>query len=491
MSARLRSWCGTGALFGCLLLGACTLEPDYRRPALPVSDAYPSGIEYATVAPADTAGAARAPAADLGWREFLRDARLQRLVELALQNNRDLRVAVLNIASARAQYEITRASLLPTLGLNAAAERGRGALGQLAFGANASTALAAYASASWEIDLFGRNRSLSHAAMDQYLATAQARKAAQLLLVAEVANQYLSVLAASQALDVTADALRIAQDSLRLTQLQFDNGTGSELNLREAQSVFEQARAQLAAEQRAHAQAQNALVLLIGAPLPDDLPAQGRLGEEQFLTDIPEGLPSMLLDRRPDIAQAEAQLQAANANIGAARASFFPSISLTGTAGSVSPVLGRLFQAGSSTWGGAATAALPLYSGGQTWAGLQQAKTQRDIAVAQYEKTVQSAFRDVADDLTARATYEDQAAALEREVQAQQRRLALAQLRFKAGVDSYLTLLVAQTDLNNAQLARIAVNLARLNNLVGLYKDLGGGWIEHSGERPRAVDAAP
>jgi len=475
-----------------VLLGACTLEPAYQRPAPPVAPAYPDGPAYHAASGADAQAGTPAPAASaLGWRDFLRDARLQRLVELALANNRDLRIAVLNIASARAQYEITRASLFPVLNLDAAADRGRGVLGQLAFNPSTGNVLAVYPSASWELDLFGRNRSLSHAAMDQYLATAQARKAAQMLLVAEVANQYLGLLAADEALEVSADSRRIAEESFRLTQLQFDNGTGSELALRAAEGALEQARAQYAAEQRARAQAQNALVLLVGAPLPEDLPAGARLGEQDFLADIPAGLPSELLERRPDVAQAEEALRAANADIGAARANFFPSISLSGSAGLVSPVLSRLFSAGNNSWGVSTSAALPLFKGGFNVATLAQSKAQRDIAVAQYEKAVQTAFREVADGLAARATYEDQLQALQREVRAQQRRLELAQLRFKAGVDSYLSLLIAQSDLNNAQLARVSITLERLGNLVTLYKDLGGGWIERSGQAARAADAAP
>jgi multidrug efflux system outer membrane protein len=357
-------------------------------------------------------------------------------------------------------------------------------------GGPVTNAYAAYASVNWELDLFGKVRSLEHAALEQYLASVQARKAAHMLLVAEVATQYLSLIGADEALAVTADSLKIAEESYRLTKLQFSAGTGSELDLREAQGVLEQARAQLAAEQRARAQAENALVLIVGSPLPADLPAGKGLGEQEFLTDIPAGLPSDLLARRPDIAQAEDLLIAANANIGAARAAFFPSISLTAAAGSVSPMLNKLFGAGTGAWGFEPAASLPIFTGGLNTANLEQVKTQRAIALAQYEKSIQVAFREVADDLSARATYEDQLDALEHQVQAQQRRLVLAQLRYKTGVDSYLTLLVAQNDLNNAQLARVSASLGRLINLVALYQDLGGGWLEHLGDRA-PVDSPP
>lgn len=251
------------------LLGACTLEPEYHRPALPVASAYPDGPEYtSTVNPKIGKTNSGPAAADVGWRDFLHDARLQRLVEMALKNNRDLRIAILNVESTRAQYGIQRAELFPTLGLNGAAARGRGSFSLFEQGTTVSNAYAAYASVSWELDFFGRVRSLEKAALDQYLASAQARKSTEILLVAEVSNQYLTLVAADEALTVTDESLRVAEESFRLTKLQFDTGTGSELDLREAEGALEQARAQRAAERRARAQAENALVLLVGAPLP-------------------------------------------------------------------------------------------------------------------------------------------------------------------------------------------------------------------------------
>lgn len=473
---------------------ACSLEPSYHRPDLPVAGAYPSGKGYAPERTPETPLDARPPtsvrsAADLGWRDFLEDARLQRLVELALQNNRDLRIAILNVESSRAQYAAQRAALFPTIDLNGVAARGRGSLTLLEPGKTVGTSLAAYASISWELDFFGRVRSLTKAALEQYFASAEARKSAQLLLVAEVANQYFTVIAADEALKVTDESLTIAREAYRLTKLQFDTGTGSELDLREAEGSFEQAQAQLASERRARAQAENALVLLVGSPLPEALPEGLDLGGQHLLRDIPAGLPSDLLARRPDIVAAEDQLLASNANIGAARAAFFPSFSLTGAAGSVSPVIGHLFQGGSTAWGVSPTGLLPLFTGGLNTANLDQAKTQREIAVAQYEKTIQTAFREVADGLTARATYEDEVESLNRLVAAQRRRLQLAELRYKTGVDSYLTLLNAQTDLNNAELSRVTSSLDRLTNLVTLYQDLGGGWIEHQGDTERPSDS--
>jgi outer membrane protein, multidrug efflux system len=473
------------------LLGACTLIPDYHRPALPVAGTYPDGPEYtSTVNPATGKSGAGPVAAELGWRDFLHDARLQRLVEMALQNNRDLRVAILNVESTRAQYRIQRAALFPTVAATGTAARGRGDITMLEPGTAVQGAYAAYLSVSWELDIFGMIRSLEKAALEQFLASAQARKAAEMLLVSEVANQYLTLVAADEALKVTDESLTIAEESFRLTKLQFETGTGSELELREAEGALETARAQRAAQRRARAQAENALVLLMGAPLPADLPPGLQLNAQEIFSDIPAGLPSELLVRRPDIVQAEDLLRSANANIGAARPAFFPNISLTAAAGSISPAFSNLFHSGTGSWGIQPTGVLPIFTGGLNTANLEKAKVQRDIAVAQYEKTIQTAFREVADGLAARVTYEDQVAAVNRLVAAQQRRYELAQLRFKTGVDSYLTLLIAQNDLNTAKLARVTTSLDRLTSLITLYKDLGGGWLERQGETPRNAEAS-
>jgi multidrug efflux system outer membrane protein len=483
------------------LLTACTLAPDYRRPDAPIPGSYPgvvtavptrSGVlDAAPAAPVAVPVATPVAAAQLGWREFLHDARLQHLIALALQNNRDLRVAVLNIASARAQYGIERAALFPTLSATASAGRGRGSLSTYEPGASPGNIYSAYLSASWEIDLFGRVRSLEKAALEQYLATEQSRKATQLLLVAEVANQYLTLLAADESLAVTDSTLAVADDTYRLTKLKFDTGTGSELDLREAEGALEQARAQRAAQQRTRAQAQNALQLLVGTELPADLPAGMGLEDQNIASDIPPGLPSELIERRPDIVAAEDQLIAANANIGAARAAFFPTVSLTGAAGVISPVLHDLFQSGNRAWSVSPSASVPLFNGGLNFANLDYAKAQRDIAVANYEKSIQTAFREVADGLVARATYDAQVESLNRLVAAQQRRLVLSKLRYETGVDSYLTLLTAQTDLNTARLSRVSASLDRLSNLVTLYQSLGGGWEENRGQAPTVGEANP
>ncbi len=472
-----------------LLASGCTMEPRYVRPEAPVAAAFPyDGTQAAQ--PQGTRSAQGAAAADIGWRDFFADARLQRLVDIALKNNRDLRVSVLNVEAARAQYGITRAQLFPTLDAAASGTRQSLPTDLSTSGQRYSSVYSVGLSASWEIDFWGRIRSLKDQALAQYLATAQARKAAEISLVSQVADQYLALRADDELLQVTRHTLDTAQASYQLTQLQFQNGIGSELDLRQAQTVVETAQANLQAQTRAREQAENALVLLVGEPLPDDLPAGLPFDAQGLLADVPAGLPSDLLTRRPDIMQAEEELLAANANIGAARAAFFPTISLTGFGGTESSTLGGLFKAGSAAWTFAPQITLPIFEGGANIANLDLAHIEKRIQIANYEKAIQSAFHEVADGLAARSTYDGQIAALERGTFANQRRLDLSQLRYRTGVDSYLAVLTAQTDLYAVQQSLIAARLARLTNLVDLYQALGGGWIEHAGESPRPADAA-
>lgn len=474
-----------------LFATGCTMAPRYTRPDAPVAQAFPSGGVYSTQ-PGAAAGARSAngqAATAIGWREFFADPRLQRLIEIALTNNRDLRVAVLNIEAARAQYQITRAGLFPTLdgvgtGNIQRYPQGVSPTGQATITRTYDVGL----SASWELDLFGRVQSLKDQALAQYLSTAYARQASEISLVSQVADQYLTLLSTDDLLKVTENTLKTAQDSYNLTKLQFDNGTGTELDLRQAQTVVEQALSNQQAQARARAQALNALVLLVGEPLPDDLPAGMPLDAQNLLPDVPAGLPSDLLTRRPDVMQAEQALLAANANIGAARAAFFPKISLTAAFGTASPTLGGLFKAGTAAWSFAPNIALPIFEGGKNIANLDLANVQKRIEIANYEKAIQSAFREVSDGLAARGTYDQQIAALERNAHAQQRRFDLSDLRYKSGADSYLSVLTAQTDLYTAQQSLINARLARWTNLVSLYRALGGGWIQRSGEMPRPAD---
>jgi outer membrane protein, multidrug efflux system len=474
-----------------LFAAGCTMAPKYERPAAPVSTSFPQGGVYDTQpAPESAERSARGAAAtDIGWRDFFVDERLKQLIEIALKNNRDLRVSVLNIQAARAQYQITRSELFPTLEAAASQSKSRTPKNLSFLDKTISNQYSVGLNASWEIDFFGRIQSLKDQALAQYLATAQARKAAEIALVSSVADQYVSMLGFDEALKVTQNTLRTAQDSYNITKLQYETGTGSELDLRQAETVVEQARANLQTEARSRAQAENALVLLVGEPLPADLAPGRSLNDQNLLTDIPAGLPSDLLTRRPDIMEAEQNLLAANANIGAARAAFFPRISLTGNFGTLSPTLGGLFKAGSAAWGFAPQITAPIFEGGSNIANLDLAHVQKNIQIAQYEKAIQSAFREVADGLAARGTFDQQIAALERDTFAEQRRLDLSDLRYRNGVDSYLSVLTAQTDLYQVQLLLTDARVQRLTNLIDLYQALGGGWIERAGEAPRPADA--
>ncbi|KWR87200.1 efflux transporter outer membrane subunit [Cupriavidus sp. IDO] len=470
------------------LAAGCSLQPVYQRPAAPVSAAFPAGEAYQT-ASAGT-GSATLPATEIGWRDFFADPRLQRLVELALQNNRDLRVAALNVEKVQAQYRIQHAEMFPQVNAGASASATGISDSSSATGAKTARNYSVGVSASWEIDFFGRLRSLSDAAFEQYLASAYARQAAEILLVSEIADQYLTTLAYDEQLAVTQSTLETAQAAYKIVKLQFDTGTASELDLRLSETTVEQAQATYAAQVRLRAQAENALVLLVGQPLPPDLPPPVRLGAQPILTDIPAGLPSDLLQRRPDILQAEAALRSENADIGAARAAFFPRISLTGTLGTASAALGGLFAGGSSAWSFIPSLVMPIFTAGANQANLDVATVQKDIGIAQYEKAVQTAFREVADGLAARGTYDNQLAAQQRYTDTQQRRLELANMLYSSGTDSYLSVLTAQTDLYNAQLALVTTRLNRLTSLVDLYRSLGGGWIQRTGDAPRQAGSA-
>jgi multidrug efflux system outer membrane protein len=470
------------AVFATLAAG-CSLQPLYHRPQAPVSSAYPTGAAYKDIA--GKPGGTALPAAAIGWRNFLGDPRLQKLVLLALQNNRDLRIAMLNVEKVQAQYRLQRSALYPQVGLGAsAASSGTLGNGSPGGGSTVTHSYSAALGASWALDFFGRLRSLSDAAREQYLASDQARRAAQILLVSQVADQYLTVIAFDESLAVTQNTLEAAQASYKIVKLQFDTGTASELDLTLSQTIVEQALSNHAAQIRLRAQAENLLVLLVGQPLPRNLPPGVRLDAQHILADIPAGLPSDLLARRPDILEAEALLRSENADIGAARAAFFPQISLTGTLGSASTTLAGLFGAGTGVWSFIPSLVAPIFNGGANQANLDIAVLQKDIGIATYEKAIQTAFREVSDGLAARGTYDEQLAALQRYTGAEQRRLDLANMLYVNGIDNYLNVLTAQTDLYNAQQSLVTARLNRLTGLVDLYRALGGGWLEHSAGRP-------
>ncbi len=463
------------------LLGACTWEPRYQRPPPPVPT-LPGGTAAGTAA------------AEIGWREFFPDPQLQQLIALALTNNRDLRVAALNVQSAQAQYRIQRAQLFPTVDASAVEQVEGIPTGVLeAEFPTATSALAGQALptgitvhtydvgvgfTNYELDLFGRIRSLSHAALQQYFSSGETRRSVQLTLVAEIATAYLTVLADQTLLDLTRDTLKSQDQSYALTQRMFSGGTSTELALRQAESTVDTARANLAQYKRQLAQDRDALQLLLGAPIPDGIDFSGGLDRGNMVTELEEGIPSDVLVRRPDVLAAEHQLMAANAQIGAARAAFLPAITLTGSFGTESAQLSGLFKGASRAWTFSPDISLPIFAGGANVANLQATKLARDTAIAQYEKAIQTAFREVADALVARSTLDEQLAAQQALVTASAVAYRLADMRYRGGVDSYLSALVAQVSLYSAQQQLQTVRLMRLQNLVTLYKALGGGLRE-------------
>jgi multidrug efflux system outer membrane protein len=455
-------------LSAALWLAGCSFIPTFSRPEAPVAPAFPE------VAGAAKPAAEGRAAADIEWQSFFKDARLKRLIALSLENNRDLRVAVLNIDASRAKLQVTRADQLPTVnaGFN-------GSRGPASSGAITSSYSAGLSVTSYELDIFGRVRALSQAAQSQLLATEEARKTVQISLIASVANNYLTLLADDELLRVTRETLKTREDSLRLTQLKYDNESASKLDLSTAQSQLEAAKVSLAQQVRQRATDESALVLLLGQALPADLPAGLGLAEQGFLADLPAGVPSELLVRRPDVRQAEQNLLALNANIGAARAAFFPKITLTASAGIASSDLDTLFNAGTPTaWTFAPQILMPIFDAGRNKANLETAKVNKDIAIAQYEKAIQSGFKEVADALAGRATLGEQLRAQTAQLNATQTTMQLTDLRFKAGAASSFDVLEAQRSLFSAQQAQVQVQAQQLQNLVTLYKVLGGGWTE-------------
>jgi multidrug efflux system outer membrane protein len=452
------------ALAGLVAFAGCTMIPSYERPAAPVPATYP--LETTPAGP--PAGPA---AAEVEWQRFFADPRLRRLIELALASNRDLRIAVLDIEQARALYDVRRADEWPTIGVGGRAARAGTNQGSVGTVYTVGATLSAY-----ELDLFGRVRSLSEAALSQYLATDEARKAVQIGLVAGVATTYLTLLADEEQVAVTRQTLATREESTRLTKLRFDNGVSSELDYRQSESLLEGARAALAQTLRQRAIDENALQLLVGQPLPADLPPPLPLDEGQLGVDVPAGLPSELLIRRPDIRAAEQQLIAANANIGAARAAFFPRIALTADFGTGSSELSGLFKGGTWAFTGTAQLLQPLFDAGRNRANLEVAEASRAIAVAQYEKAIQTAFREVADALAGRATFGEQVRALAAQTRALEITYRLADLRYRAGASGYLEALEAQRQLFISQQALVQSRALQLQNAVTLYRALGGGW---------------
>ncbi|HWY31131.1 MAG TPA: efflux transporter outer membrane subunit [Candidatus Acidoferrum sp.] len=442
-----------------LVFSGCTMMPKYERPPAPVA------AEYPVVSQTN-----ESHAADISWQDFLPEDRLKKLIGLALTNNLDFRVAMLNVEQSRAQYRITRSASLPTMNGSGSFTRAN---------ANDRTVnewSASLGTTAYEVDLFGRVRSLNRQALETYFATAEAQRSAQITLVAEVADEYFALREAEEQLRLAQQTLAAVHESYYLNQATFDAGASSELDLRTAESQVETAKINVLTYERQIVQVKNYLTLLIGEPLPSDLPAPRPFNDTNLVAEIPAGLPSELIQRRPDILEAEHTLKAANANIGAARAAFFPTITLTGSIGTTSSEFDKLFRAGTGVWSFSPQVTLPIFTSGQNLANLDAAKVSTRIEVANYQKATQTAFREVADALVASCSYAEEIKEQAALINSQQRRYDLANLRYRQGDDTYLNVLSAQQDLYSAQQGQIEAQYNKLASQISLYKALGGGW---------------
>jgi multidrug efflux system outer membrane protein len=453
---------------GLLALSGCTMEPHYDRPVAAVPQSWPVGASY---------GATQAaPAAAIGYRDLFKDPRLLGVIDRALAGNQDLRAAVANVQVARAQYRIQRADLFPQLGASGTETqtRSRVTTGGVTQRQTSRSYDADIGLASFEVDLFGRLRSLTHSAQEQYLASEAGARSVRLALIGETANAWLTLAADRSLLGIATDTEASAQRTVDLTQAKLQGGVAPRSDLAQATTLLQQAKSDVADLTTAVAQDRNALELLVGGQVTDaELPASIE-SLDGVLAEAPAGLDSRVLLQRPDVTEAEHQLKAANAEIGAARAAFFPTISLTGLAGYASPQLSGLFHGRNYNWQGQGGIGLPIFAGGANVAGLDRSKAQRDVAVANYQGAIQSAFRDVADALARRGTIRDQIAAQAELEKAATESYDLAQARYKQGIDPYLATLDAQRTLYSARKTHAAARLVQAANLVTLYVSLGG-----------------
>ena len=451
-------------LFFCALVGlaGCTMAPTYNRSEAPIPASWPTGAAYQE----RTDAVSGQEVADLSWQTFFADPQLRALIKLALDNNHNLRIASLNIERSQAQFQIRRAELIPKIDAVSITNN------QAASGQEYTVALGVSA---YELDLFGRVRSLKDQALEQYLATTQARRAVQISLVAEVATTALNLAADRERLHLAQETFKTHQTTLALIQRRFEVGASSELDLRQAETQVESARVDVARAITLVAQDENNLNLVVGNPVPAKLRPQILSEQLTEVRELQPGLPSSVLLRRPDILQAEHQLKGFNANIGAARAAFFPRITLLGTGGFRSDELSGLFKSGSDVWTFSPQIVLPIFDAGSRSAQLKTSEIDRDIALAQYEQAIQTGFREVADALAQRGTLDEQLKGQQSLVKASTSRYVLAQARHDRGIDSSLSVLDAQRSLYSAQQGLITTRQAWLTNFVTLYKVLGGG----------------
>lgn len=463
------------ALFGATILAGCNLAPNYVRPVGAVPATLPEGGVYpraATDAPDVTA---------IGWRDFFTDPRLRDTIALGLENNRDLRLAAANVLQARAQYRVQRADLLPSINGTGSATFTNNIAGLGGGGAptGASPDIQFYSAtvglSAFEIDLFGRIRNQSRAALESYFATEEAQRSTRIALIAEIASAWLTLASDQDQLRISRDTLQAFQQTLDLTRAKFRIGVSSELEAKQAETNFQAARNDIAALTTRIAQDRNALNLLAGATVTDAMLPQG-LGQGTFMRDaLPADLSSDILLRRPDVLEAEHRLIAQNANIGAARAAFFPRLSLTASLGTISSALSGLFGSGTGTYNVAPSAVLPIFDAGRNLGNLRATEAAKQGAIATYEKAIQTAFREVADALAQRGTIGEQVAAQTARADAAGVAARLSDARYRAGVDSFLTALDAQRTAYAAQQQLVTTRLTHRSNLVELYRSLGGG----------------
>lgn len=442
-----------------LSLTGCVMIPAYERPMAQVSPQYPGMNETNA-----------STATSLSWTNFFADERLKQLIELALTNNRDFQVAVLKVEQSQAQYRITRSASTPKVNAGGSYQKSY---------ANKLTSdqwSASLGSTAYEVDLFGRVRSLNKEALEKYFATVEGKRSAQVSLVAEVATQYFVLRLATEQISLAKQTLQTVQDSYALNKATFDAGASTELDLRTAEGQLQTAKINLLTYERERQQAENYLVFLIGQSMPENLSASRSFNDANLVANIPTGLPSDLLQQRPDILEAEHTLKAANASIGAARAAFFPAITLTASAGSTSSALEKLFGSGTGVWSFSPQISVPIFTAGENKASLEAAKVSKRIEVQNYLKAIETAFREVADALVASQSYAKQTEEVSLLIAAQQRRFELANLRYRQGEDSYLNVLLSQQDLYSAQQDSLQVRYRQFTSQISLYKALGGGW---------------
>ena len=454
-----------------LALSACAMIPKYEQPAVAVPDAFQHDTAQSGIV-----------AASLGWQDYFADPRLHRLIEIAIERNTDLRGAALNAEAVRAQYMISRAALLP--GINASGTGQRGRVAADLSGTGSSYVSSAYnvglGVTSYELDLFGKVRSTSQAALQSYFASVATRDATHLSLISSVAKAYFNERYAEERMALAQRVLQTREQTYKLTQLRHRAGVISAVDLRQQEALIESAKADYASAVQAREQARNAMAVLLNQPLPADLPAGLPLSRQFAIKQLPAGLSSEVLLNRPDIRAAEFALKRANANIGAARAAFFPSISLTGMIGTGSTELSGLFKGGNSTWTFAPSINLPIFNWGSNVANLDYAKIMQQAEIVNYEAAVQSAFRDVSDALVAREQLDKTYAANAQQSKAYADALRLINLRYRHGVASALDLLDAERSSYAADTTQLATQLTLLENMADLYKALGGGLKQHT-----------